>query len=417
MKILLIVPHYQPDLGPSAPLFTLLSEEFIRRGHRVCVLTTVPHYPSGIVPPLFRRKWIQHSIENGVEIYRVRVPSLNRSNLAARFLQFLVYQLGASWQGLFLDYEVVFVANPALWVWLPFILLVVLRRKPAVFSIYDLYPDVGVRLGIFRSPLIYHLVRILEKFCLHHAAKVRLISESFRNGIHQLGVPDAKICLIPDWVDAHFIRPLPRQNSFSREYGLEGHFVIQYAGNMGFSQPLELILEAAQALVNEPDFLFVLIGDGSKREQLVQIVTEQRIENVRFIPFQPRERLPEVLAAADIALVILKQGMAYTAMPSKILSILAAGRPLIACMDRECETWNFIRQTGAGICVQAEDKNELVNAILTLRADPLLCQRMAENGRKWILQHHTPQIAAEKMESLLLSLLPNFKTASKTMSS
>ncbi|HAD07357.1 MAG TPA: hypothetical protein DCE76_09395 [Anaerolineaceae bacterium] len=413
MNILLLVPHYEPDLGPSAPLFTLLSEELIKRGHHVRVLTTVPHYPSGIVPPAFRKKWIQQSVEMGVEIYRIRVPSLNRSNLAGRLLQFFVYQVGAGWQGLFLNYEVVFVANPALWVWLPFFILVFLRRKPAVFSIYDLYPDVGVRLGIFRNPVAFHLVKALEKFCLKHSARVRIISESFRSAIHQFGIPDQKIQMIPDWVDSQFIRPLPRQNPFSKEYCLENHFVIQYAGNMGFSQPLEIILDAARAFASDPDILFTLVGDGCKREKLMQLAAEQNLRNVRFIPYQPRERLPHVLASADVALVILKEGMAYTAMPSKILSILAAGRPIIACVDRESETWKFIQKTEAGVCVPAGNTNDFIQAILTLRANPLLCKRMSRNGRNWILRHHTPQIAAEKMESLFLSMLPRPRHTSR----
>lgn len=413
MNILFLVPHYEPDLGPSAPLFTLLSEEFIKRGHHVCVLTTVPHYPSGIVPPAFRKKWIQQSVEKGVEIYRIRVPSLNRSNLTGRLLQFFVYQVGASWQGLFLNYDVAFVANPALWVWLPFFILVYLRRKPAVFSIYDLYPDVGVRLGIFRNPVAFHLVKALEKFCLKHSARVRIISESFRSAIHQFGIPDQKIQMIPDWVDSQFIRPLPRQNPFSKEYCLENHFVIQYAGNMGFSQPLEIILDAARAFTSDPDILFTLVGDGCKREKLMQLAAEQNLRNVRFIPYQPRERLPHVLASADVALVILKEGMAYTAMPSKILSILAAGRPIIACVDRGSETWEFVQKTKAGICVPAGNTKDFIQAILTLRANPLLCKRMSHNGRNWILHHHTPQIAAEKMEGLFLSILPQTRHSSR----
>lgn len=405
MKILLLVPHYDPDLGPSAPLFAMLSTELVKRGHRVCVLTTVPHYPSGIVPPAFRTKWIQSAVENGVEIYRIRLPSMDRSRLAARMLQFIAFQWGSTFKGLSLTYDVVFVANPALWVWLPFTCLTVLRRKPAIFSVYDLYPDIGIRLGIFRNRMVIEVVRLLEKFCLQHAASVRIISESFRSGIRQFGIADSKIRLIPDWVDTELIYPLPHENTFSSQYDLNGHFIVQYAGNIGLSQGLDQILDAAQSLMNYPDILFVFVGDGSGREKLQQEAQKRNLTNLRFIPFQPRQRLAEVLAAADVSLVVLKQGVAYTAMPSKILSILASGRPIVACVDQDSETWNFIQRTGAAFCVSPEKTEEFIQAILTLRTNPDLRHQMGESGRRWVLQNHTPAIAAEKMEQLFLSVL------------
>lgn len=413
----MLVPHYEPDLGPSAPLFTLLSTELAKRGHHVCVLTTVPHYPSGIVPPSFRKKPIQLSIENGVEIYRIRVPSMDRSHLTARMLQFIAFQWGATIKGLSLKYDVVFAANPALWVWLPFTCLSVLRRKPAVFSVYDLYPDVGVQLGIFRSQLVIEMVGLLEKFCLRHSTIVRIISESFRSSIRRFGIPDSKIRLIPDWVDTELIRPLPHQNSFTSQYGLNGRFIIQYAGNIGFSQGLEQILEAAQSLTKYPEILFVLVGDGSGKEKLQQDAQKRNLTNLCFIPFQPRQRLAEVLAAADVSLVVLKPGVAYTAMPSKILSILASGRPIIACVDQDSETWNFIQRTGAGLCVPPDKPEEFIQAILTLHSNPDLRSQMGCIGRQWVLQNHTPAVAAATMERLFLSMLRYSHPKPQTISS
>jgi colanic acid biosynthesis glycosyl transferase WcaI len=320
-------------------------------------------------------------------------------------LQFIAFQWGSTFKGLSLTYDVVFVANPALWVWLPFTCLSVLRRKPAVFSVYDLYPDIGVRLGIFRNRMVIEVVRLLEKFCLQHAASVRIISESFRSGIRKFGIADSKIRLIPDWVDTELIRPLPHENTFSSQYDLNGHFIVQYAGNIGLSQGLDQILDAAQSLINYPDILFVFVGDGSGREKLQQEAQKRNLTNLRFIPFQPRQRLAEVLAATNVSLVVLKQGVAYTAMPSKILSILASGRPIVACVDQDSETWNFIQRTGAGFCVPPEKTEEFIQAILTLRTNPDLRHQMGESGRRWVLQNHTPAIAAENMEQLFLSML------------
>jgi colanic acid biosynthesis glycosyl transferase WcaI len=404
LNILLIVPHYAPDLGPSAPLFTMLSKELRKRGHQISVLTTVPHYPSGQVPTAFRGKFIQKSFENSTEIIRIRIPSVKRANFSGRMLQYICYQIGASWAGMSLEYDCVFVANPALWVWLPFTCLCVIRRKPSVFSIYDVYPDVGIRLGIFKSKLVIEVVKAFESYCLKHSTIVRIISESFKPGINRLNVPDSKISLIYDWVDTDLIRPLPKDNHFRKKHGLDGHFVVLYAGNLGLSQGLENILIAAHQLRSNLDIIFVFIGDGSGRESLEKEVISRQLTNVRFIPFQPRELLPEVLASADVSLVLLKKGIGFSSLPSKILSIFASNRPIIASVDEDCETWDLIKKANAGICIPPEKPFELVNAILTLKQNGELSQQMGNNGRNWAMRNHSPQVAAEVFERLFYSI-------------
>jgi colanic acid biosynthesis glycosyl transferase WcaI len=406
----MLVPHYAPDLGPSAPLFTMLSTELAKRGHQMIILTAVPHYPTGEVPAPFRKKFIQRSLENGIEIIRIRVPSLKRSNFAGRLLQFICYQLGATWAGFSKKYDTVFVANPALWVWLPFTCLCVIRRKPAIFSIYDVYPDVGIRLGIFKNKLVIKGVTALERYCLKHSRIVRIISESFRPGMHRLGVPDSKIALIYDWVDTDLIQPLPKETPFAKAHGLDKQFVVLYAGNLGLSQGLENILFAAEQLVAQQDILFVLVGDGAGRKSLVEEAERRQIHNVRFIPFQARELIPEVLASADVSLVVLKKGIGFESLPSKILSILASNRPIIASIDEGCEAWNLIQKAAAGLCVPPENPTELVNAILSLKNDKDLCEQMGKNGRKWALLNHSPQVAAEVFERLFQSTISTSKS-------
>ncbi len=401
----MIVPHYVPDLGPSAPLFTMLANELENRGHHVIVLTSVPHYPTGQVPESFRKGFIQKSTENGIEIVRVRVPSLRRSNFSGRLLQFMCYQIGATWAGLSKKYEVAFVANPALWVWLPFTCLCAFRRTPVIFSVYDVYPDVGIRLGIFKNRLVIQVVKALEQSCLSRSKLVRIISNSFRPGLQRLGVPDSKIRLVYDWVDIDLIQPLSRENPFSQAHGLTGSFVVLYAGNLGLSQGLETILSAAQQLADYADIRFVFVGDGAGKQELEQDAQQRGLKNVQFIPFQPREHLPEVLASADISLVMLKKGIGFDSIPSKIFSIFASNRPILASLDQGCEAWNLIQKAGAGSCIPPEDSTGLVKAILSLKENQDLRLQMGDNGRRWALENHSPKIAAGVFEQLFQSIL------------
>jgi colanic acid biosynthesis glycosyl transferase WcaI len=409
MRIMIFGLYYEPDLGPSAPLSTMLCENLVKLGHQVTIITRVPHYPSGRVPAGFRGKWFWKSVENGVNVIRVALPSVDRSKLPLRMWQFLCYQIGATLAGLGKQYDVVISSGPSLEVWLPFAYMVVLRRKPAIYSVYDVYPNVGVTLGIFRHKPVIALVSSMERFCLNNATVVRVISDSFRPELRAMGVPDEKIIHVYDWVDTALVHPLPRDNAFAREHDLMGKFVVLYAGNLGLSQGLEHILTSAATVDDHKDICFVFVGDGANRERLVAETEQRHLKNVKFIPFQPRQRISEVLASADVSLVSLQRGIGLGSVPSKTLSILASGRPMIACIDEGSEAWNLIKRAEAGLVVPPENPSALVEAILTLKNDPELCKRMGLNGRSWAENNHSPQTGAKRIEKILLEITSSKK--------
>jgi colanic acid biosynthesis glycosyl transferase WcaI len=245
----------------------------------------------------------------------------------------------------------------------------------------------------------------MERFCLNNSNIVRIISDSFRPGLRALGVFDDKMALVYDWVDTEIIRPLPRENVFAREHDLIGQFVVLYAGNLGLSQGLEHVLTAAEMLADHSDISFVFVGDGAKREYLVSQAEQRQLTNVKFIPFQPRQRLSEVLASADVSLVTLQRGIGTGSLPSKTFSILASGRPVLMSIDEESETWNLIKRAGAGVCVPPENPTALVGAILSLKKDPELRECLGRNGRAWAEKHHSPQSGAKQIEKLLFEAI------------
>jgi colanic acid biosynthesis glycosyl transferase WcaI len=263
---------------------------------------------------------------------------------------------------------------------------------------------VGITLGVFRNQAVIGLVSWLERFCLDHAKVVRILSESFRSDLRKMGVPEAKMALVYDWVDTDLIRPLPRKNNFSQEHRLDEKCVLMYAGNIGLSQGLEHILTAAELLKAETDICFVLVGDGKNREPLMEEAERRGLENVKFIPFQPRERLAEVLATADMALVPLQKGIGASSLPSKTYSILASGRPVIASIDEHCEGWNLIEQAGAGVCVPPENPIAIAEAVIKLKENKELRTQMGKRGREWAERNHSPQSAARKIEHILAGI-------------
>lgn len=401
MRILEIGMFYEPDLGPGAPLCTMLSRELASLGHQVTALAAVPHYPTGQVQRAFRGRWLRTTVEDGVEVVRVGLPSVNRANLVQRFTQFFCYQVGAALSGLTKRYDVVLAANPFLMVWLPFALLGALKHKPIVYIVQDLYPDVGIKLGVFKNRFVISAATALERYCLVNSDVVHIISDSFRPSLRALGVSDDKMALVYNWVDTDLVRPLPRNNAFAQEHDLGGRFVILYAGNIGFSQDLDKVLDAAQALADQDEILFLFIGDGVGREPLIADAKKRRLTNVKFLHYQPRERLPEVLACADVSLVILREGIGTASVPSKALSILASGRPMVASVDEGSDLWNLVKEAEAGLCIPPGSSNDLVQAILTLKQDKDLRECLGNNGRTWAEKHHSPRVAARRFESLL----------------
>jgi colanic acid biosynthesis glycosyl transferase WcaI len=405
MRVLVISGYYAPDLGPGAPLYTMLCESLARRGHQVTVISAVPNYPSGKVQESFRGARIRSSTENGVNVIRVPVPSVRRANLILRFIQFSCYQLGATWAGLFKRFDIALVANPAIGTGLPFITFVTLRRKRSIMLVHDVYPDVGVKLGIFKNRPVITAVAWVERLCLSRSTLVRITSNSFKAQLNALGVADSKMALVYDWVDTELIQPLSQDNDYTRENELVGRFVVLYAGNIGLSQGLEHVLGAAEQLINHEDILFLFVGDGAGRELLMNNARQKNIQNVKFLPFQPRIRLPLVLASADISIISLRRGVGMESLPSKTFSIMASGRPIIACVDEKCETWHLIQMAQAGICVPPESTPDLVRAIIKLKENEELRRLMGQNGRRWAQIYHSPDSAAEQFELLMAKAL------------
>lgn len=401
MRILVVTPFYAPDLGPSSPLVTMLAEDLAALGHQIVVLAAVPHFPTGFVPDEYRHFYWQLDNCNGVQVYRVWVPSGNRNKFYHRLLTFFVYQTLSTLIGLRCTYDAIIVTNPALETGLPFAVLSVIRRKASIFCVWDVYPEVGIRLGVFRHKAIISIVKAMEDFCLHQAKMIQVLSPEFRTTLLHRGIPKQKIEHIAPWLDTEFHRPLPRYNEFSSEFKLDDRFVVMYAGNIGLSQGLESVLQAAQILASYPHIHFVFVGDGTHRVHLENWAQQMALVNVSFIPFQPRERLPYVLASADVALIPLKKGIGQDSLPSKSFPVLASGRPILAAVEQESELGQLVQRANAGICIEPENAEQMAAVIYKFSQSPQMCAQMGEQGREYAVRDHSRKAAALKFEKLI----------------
>jgi colanic acid biosynthesis glycosyl transferase WcaI len=164
---------------------------------------------------------------------------------------------------------------------------------------------------------------------------------------------------------------------------------------------LESVLDAATILRDCDNIRFVFVGDGSARENLKRKAQRLALPNVQFVPYQPRERMPEVLASADVSLVTLRKGTGFGALPSKVYSILASSRPIIVSLDAGSDAWDLVERAGAGLCIPPEDPARLAESVQQLREEPRTRERLGKSGREYVLTIHSPEHAAQAFEALL----------------
>jgi colanic acid biosynthesis glycosyl transferase WcaI len=322
-----------------------------------------------------------------------------------RLVGFLIYQILSSLVCLRVSFDVALVTNPAIETFLQFGTISFLRRRPTLYGVWDLYPEVGVALGVFRHKPVVWLVKHLEGICVKRSTAIQVLTGGFVAPLSERVANPKKIVVIPAWVDTDFVHPIAGSNGFSEELGLAGRSVVLYAGNLGLSQGLESVLEVAAKLAERSDIEFVFVGDGPARDFLREEATRLQLKQVRFVDFQPQSRLPEVLATADVALVTQKRGLSHLSIPSKAYPILASGRPIVAVGDDGGGLFNLIHESQAGVCVMAGDTEGLKTAISDLLAAPKVRQEMSRRGREYAVRYHSREAATGKFESILARIV------------
>jgi colanic acid biosynthesis glycosyl transferase WcaI len=241
----------------------------------------------------------------------------------------------------------------------------------------------------------------VENFFYKRSSQISVLSEGFKENLVSKGVPETKQTIIPACVDTEFIRPLPRDNDLRKQWDLADNFVVLYAGNIGFSQGLDIILKAAQLLHEYQDIVFALVGEGATKPVLQSMAEENGLNNVKFYPFLPRDEVPQIYALADVCLVSLKRDIVLESVPSKTYTIMASGRPIIATVDKNTEVGNLLNQAHCGVCIEPENPNELAKEILRQYNDETYRKDMGLRGRDYAVAHYARQVASKQYFQLI----------------
>jgi colanic acid biosynthesis glycosyl transferase WcaI len=350
-RLLVLNQYYWPGVEATANLLTELCEA-LAADHDVTVI-------AGSAPGLPARQ-----VRSGVEIVRVRSTSYDRSRLWRRALNYLTYVVGVVWKATSARKPdlVVCMTDP------PFIgaiarLIAARFRRPLLVIAQDVFPEIAVKLGRLRNPVVVRALRLLVDSSLRSADRVVAIGETMKRRLEEKGVRSERIRVIPNWCDVTSVVPSPRDNPWAREHRLIRRFVVMHSGNVGHAQDLDTLIRACTFLRDLNNLAVRIIGGGARREELTVLARRLGADKVRFMHWQPYELRSLSLSTADIHVVGLARGLAGYVVPSRLYGILAAGRPVIAAAEPESETAQLVARVGCGVVVPPGNPFLLARAI------------------------------------------------------
>ncbi|MEH1883664.1 glycosyltransferase family 4 protein [Nostoc sp.] len=402
MHILIYSYNYHPEPIGIAPLMTELAEGLVKRGHQVRVITGMPNYPQRQIYDGYRGKLYVTEQKNGVKIQRSYLRIKSKPNLVDRLLLELSFVFTSLPQALKGERpDVILLTVPPLLVCLPATLIGLLYNCPVVLNVQDILPEAAVRVGLIKNKLMIQALEALEKFAYRTAHTISVIADGFVDNLINKAVPANKIACIPNWVNLNFIRPLPKENnSWRATHQLDAKFVVLYSGNIALTQGLETVIEAAARLRHLKEIVFVIAGESQALERLQKHCLACGADNVLLLALQPREKLPQMLAAADVGLIVQKCNVISFNMPSKIPLLLASGRPIVGSVPAAGTAAKAIRESGGGVIVEPESADALAAAVLDLYNQPELAAQLGRKGRKFAVENYSFEQALDRYEEL-----------------
>ncbi|HZO71098.1 MAG TPA: glycosyltransferase family 4 protein [Ktedonobacteraceae bacterium] len=405
-RIVFISPYYPPEQGAAAVCVSENAIRLAKRGHNVTVLTTMPNYPTGIVPPAYRGHRILRETLDGVEVVRVwSYASPNkgfwRRILAHTSFGFMAPLLGAGAVG---QPDIIIVQSPPLFDAVAVRLLSWRKHCPYIYMVSDLWPASAVQLGALRNRLLIRLSEWLEWSTYQRAGKVWVVTAGMWKDLRRRGLAADRMFLITNGVDTKKFRPLPQRQARA-ELGWNDYFTAIYAGTHGLSHGLMTVLAAAELLLARRDIRFVLVGNGAEKAKLMAEAARRNLTNVTFLDSQPHERVPTLLAAADVCLVHLRSIPLFEgALPIKMYEAMACARPILLAVDGEARQL-ATEEYGAAVYVEPENAAALASAIISLQEQPERARELGQRGRALVQERFDYDLLVAALDKQILSLL------------
>ncbi|HEX6821036.1 MAG TPA: glycosyltransferase family 4 protein [Candidatus Sulfotelmatobacter sp.] len=409
MNLLYISQYFPPEMGAPAARASELARHWANAGHEVSVLTGFPNHPTGVVPSEWRsrlRRLTYYEKIGQVSVHRTWLWPLPNRKAHERTRNYASFCISAAVRGMTLPRpDVIIASSPQLLVALSGWWLAFTRGIPFVFEVRDLWPESLAAVGVGgENSLLHHALAGIAGFLYRRADRIVVVTPAFKDHLmNRWRVPAEKIDVVQNGVETDLFTPADPAVAAGRrkELGAESRFLVSYIGTMGMAHGLETLLDAAARLQSEdPNVLFLLIGEGSEKERIKSLAQSRGLTNVRFFDQQRREKVPSFISASDVCLVMLKKSDVFkTVIPTKMLEFMSCARPVILGVEGQAQ--RILEDADAGLAIEPENAAALVAAITRFNQNRELARELGEQGRTYILQNFSRASTAQKYITIL----------------
>jgi colanic acid biosynthesis glycosyl transferase WcaI len=421
MKIVIYGINYAPELTGIGKYTAEMASWLASQGNTVHVITGKPYYPEWKIHKLYKWKLWQKEMIDGVTVYRCPLYVPKRVTPIKRILHEFSFIAGVIpvWLRTFFQkkYDLVICITPPFHLGIMPMLYSKIRGANFLTHIQDLQVDAAKNLVMLKSSRLLNMMFGAEKFILKRSTAVSTISSGMMQKIWDKEIPDSKTFLFPNWVDVNYIRPLPKEESLRKEFGISNDDkVILYSGNLGEKQGLNIIVDVAKYFITSENIHFVVVGSGGNKKILENLVKKNELRNVKFYPLIPYAKLPSLLAMADIHLVLQKKSASDLMMPSKLSGILASGGFPIVTALQGTSLYELIDKNNLGILVKPECPESLKSALEKALEIDLIEYR--QNARNYAIKYLSKQFVLNKFEEDLSQMIsiPGIEVLNRTVS-
>ncbi len=395
MKILFVTQHFPPERGAVRRIFEF-ARYFVRQGHDVSVLTAIPNYPDGIVPPKYRGKFFDYEVMDGVKVYRSWVLPASNSQPKKRMLGFIIFLITTIINSFRVTgkFDMLIASSPPITTPLIGWILSKLKKCKFVLEIRDLQPESSEDFGNLNRSLFTRMLKKYMHTMYRKADKIVGVTEGITTFLTKVTNDPDKIVTIKSGVGAEFINA--SSNGIRQKFGWENKFLVIYSGTLGWAHSLETFVESARQLHDQPDILFTFIGDGQKKEVLEGMVRDYGLKNVEFVGVQPLESIPFFLQAGNVLVHSMKDvPVTKGSLPSKLFEYMASGKPIIYGSTGG-EAVDELQKAGGALSYHCEDVNRLTELILELKSEQIDGATLGRQYSEHVKKFHSREIWAGK---------------------
>lgn len=401
MNILLLHQYFLEEDDPGGSRWNELTRVWTNKGHTVTVIAGMMHYNGKEKKQEYKGKYFVRKKQGPVNVVRCHVSEAYNKNFLGRLWGYFSFMFSSFYAGIFIvkgNFDAVIVTSPPLFVGVSGYFIALLRRRPFVFEVRDLWPESAIATGVLTNGMIIKIAYWVEHFIYKKARMINVLTPAFFNTLRDKNkVPVHKLIMIPNAADFslsdNLLTSFDREG-FRKQHNLEGKFVITYVGAHGLANKLEQLIDAAE-LLKDTNVLFLLIGQGMEKERLMQLANDRRTDNIRFLDSVPKKEVFCYILASEMGTSVLKRVDTFkTVYSNKTFDYMSCKKPILMAIDGVSR--ELVEQAGAGTYVEPENAPEFSRVIREYLNNPQKLVQEGNNGYKYAKENFDREVLAEK---------------------